>query len=86
MAEDDVADHSIEDGVAQKLQAFVVDRTPFLIATAYALVQQGLFIIADVVRIETQNMIKSRKKLPLLAEREPDSVYYIKEIITLHTF
>ena len=44
---------------------------------------QRLFVIFDVVGIESQNSEKGRKKLLLLAERELDSV---NDIIKPHTY
>jgi hypothetical protein len=45
-------------------------------------VHQRHLVILDVVGIESQYLIKRRKKLLLLAERELDS---INDVIKLHT-
>ena len=82
MAIDDVAYYGVEDGITQKLQAFVVLWATFLVTTSYTLVQEGLLVEFDVVRIEAQNTVEGRKKLLLLAERELDTV---NDIVNPHT-
>ena len=83
MTIDDIAHRSIEYGVTQELQPFVVKRLAFVVALADALVHQRHLVILDVAGIESQYRVKSRKKLLLLAEREFDSV---NNILKPHTF
>ena len=64
----------IKDGIAQELQPLVVLRTTLFVPLANTLVQQSLLVKLDVVGIETQNLVESRKKLLLLSEREPYSI------------
>ena len=54
---------------------------PVLIAPSDALVHKCLTIIVDVMRIEPKNIVESRKKLLLLAERELNTV---NDIINPH--
>ena len=82
VAIDDVANDSIEHSIAQELQTFVVLWTAFLVAASHTLVQQRLLIEADVMRIEAENTVESRKKLLLLAERE---LYLINYIYIVHS-
>ena len=73
---------SVEYSITQKLQSLVVQRLALVVALADALVHQRHLVILDVVRIESQYLVKRRKKLLLLAERELDS---INDVIKLHT-
>jgi hypothetical protein len=45
-------------------------------------VQQGLLVEVDIAGIETQNTVKSRKKLLLLTERE---LYAVNDVVNPHT-
>ena len=74
MAVDDIADCCIENRVAQELQPLIVQRLSLVIATAHTLMQQSLLIVVDLTGVEPHDVIKRRKKLLLLAEREPDMV------------
>ena len=58
MAEHDVAHNSVEDGIAQKLETFVVLRTALFVLPSYTFMQQSLLIKTDVMRIEAQNVVK----------------------------
>ena len=71
MLVDDMSHHSIQQGVAKKLQPLVVQRLAFLVAPAGTLVGQGRLIVTDVAGIEPDDVVERRKKLLLLAEREP---------------
>ena len=75
--------HRIENGIAQELQSLIVQRLAFVIALADALVHQRLTVILDVVRIKTEYLVKRRKKLLILAERE---LYSVNDVINPHTF
>jgi hypothetical protein len=44
--------------------------------------QQSLLVELDVMGIEAQNLVESRKKLLLLAERE---LYSINDVVNPHT-
>jgi hypothetical protein len=52
MAKYDIAYHCVEDGVTQKLQSLIVQRTTFLVALFDALMHQRLLIKLDVSGIE----------------------------------
>ena len=82
MVVDDVAHDGIEQCVAEKLQAFVVQRLALLVAAADALVHQCLLVVADIMGIEPHDLVERRKKLLLLAEREP---YTVNNIPKPHT-
>ena len=81
MSIDNVANHSIEDGVAQEVQTLVVHWLAFLVATSHALVQQCLLVERQVVRVEAQYLVECRKKLLLLSERE---LYMVNDIVNPH--
>jgi hypothetical protein len=76
-----IAHSSIEDGIAEEFQPLIVQRLSLLIAPSDALVHKSLTIIVDVMRIEPKNIVESRKKLLLLAERELNTV---NDIINPH--
>ena len=80
---DNVSDDGIEQGIAQEFQTFVIQGLSFVVTTAYTLVHQSLTIVADFMGIETHDVIKRRKKLLLLAERE---LYTFYNILKPHTF
>ena len=82
MAIDDITHRSIEYGIAEELQPLIVQRLALIVTFADALVHQRLLVILDVAGIETQYLVKRRKKLLLLAERELDS---INNIVKPHT-
>jgi hypothetical protein len=44
--------------------------------------KQSLLVKLDVMRIEAQNLVESRKKLLLLTERE---LYSINDVVNPHT-
>ena len=71
-----------EKGIAKELQTFVVQWFPLVITASYTLVHQRLLVVADVMRIETDDVVKGRKKLLLLAERE---LYAFNDITKPHT-
>ena len=73
---------SIENGVAQEFQTFVILRTSLFVPLANTLMQQSLLVELDVMRIKAQNVVKGRKKLLLLAERE---LYSINDVVNPHT-
>ena len=74
MAEDDVADDSVEDGIAEKLQPLVVDFLAFGVAVGNALVHQRNLIETDVVGKDAENSVQRQIKLLILSEREPYSI------------
>jgi hypothetical protein len=74
--------HRIENGIAQEFQTLIVQRLAFVIALADALVHERLTVILDVVRIKTEYLVKRRKKLLILAERELYSIYKIIQHIS----
>ena len=53
IAEDNIADYRVKHGVAQEFQPLIVLWAAFVVTAPYTLVQQGLLIEGDVVRIET---------------------------------
>ena len=79
----EIGDHIVDDCVAQEFQALIVEWLTLLVASANAFVHQCLTVILDVVRIETQYLVESRKKLLILAERELHSV---NKFINPHIF
>ena len=83
MTEHDITYYSIEYRIAQKLQSLVVDGTSFFVASGNTLMEQCLLVEGDIVGIEPQDIIKGRKKLLLLAERE---LYAINDVVNPHTF
>jgi len=83
VAIDNMAYGSIENGITKELQPLIVQRLALVVALADALVQECLAIILDMVGIEAEYLVESRKKLLLLAEREP---YAVDEIINPHIF
>lgn len=56
VSEHDVAHDGVENGVAQKFKTLVVYGPSLFVALGYALVEQCLFVQADVVRIKTDNV------------------------------
>ena len=82
VAIDDISHSRIKDGITQELQSLVVQRLSFVVALANTLVDECLTVVLDVAGIEAEYLIESRKKLLLLAEREPDS---INDVIKPHT-
>ena len=56
VAVDDVAHGSVENGVAQKFQSFVVHRLALGVALEHAFVHECQLIVADVVRIEAYDL------------------------------
>ena len=82
MAIDDMTNCCIEDGVPKKLQSLIIQRLALVVAPADTLMHQSLTVVLDVVGIEAQYLVESRKKLLFLAEREP---YSVNDIINPHT-
>ena len=58
-----------------------VDGFSLVVALRCTAVEQGCPIIVDVVRIEAQNLVKTRIKLLILAERE---LYTCYQMTNLH--
>ena len=75
--EDDVAHDCIENGVAQELQAFVVQRPSLFRAERGRLVEQGLLVDFQVAGKEAQDAVETKIRLPFLVEQEPYSVYLV---------
>lgn len=69
VVEDYLAHHCIEHGIAQELEALVVDRRTTLGMSEHRLVHQGFLVEAYLVGIEAQHITKSATKFPVLAER-----------------
>ena len=78
----DVANDSVEDSVAKKFEALIVQWLSFLVAPGHTLVHQGELVELYPVWVETEDFVKSRTKLLVLAERKPHAV---NEIINHHT-
>ena len=78
----DIAYRSIEYGISKEFQALIVQGLALVVALTDALMHQRLLVILDVAGIESQNVVKSRKKLLLLAEREP---YTVNDVTKPHT-
>ena len=57
MPEDNIADNSVKNGVAEELQSFVVDFLSFRVAVGDALVHQCHLIITNVVRKNSQYLV-----------------------------
>ena len=57
MFEHDVADDSIEDGIAQEFQPLIIDGFPLFITTRNALVKQSGLVIVNLARIESDNLV-----------------------------
>ena len=71
MTKDEIAYCCIEDGISKELQPLIVQWLALVIATPNALVHQCLLVVLDLTWIETKYLVQRRKKLLLLAEREP---------------
>ena len=57
MFEHDVADDSIEDGIAQEFQPLIIDGFSLFITTSNALVKQSGLVIVNLARIESDNLV-----------------------------
>ncbi len=77
-----IAHYSVEHRVAEKLEPLVVQRLSLVVAPGYALVHESQLVVFYVVGVEPHDVIKGRKKLLLLAERELNPVY---DIVIQHT-
>lgn len=75
--EDDFADDSIQHGIPQKLQPFVVELRTLIGVSRHRFVHQGLLIEANVSGIKAKHIAKDAIKFLFLAEREPYRVYQI---------
>ena len=82
MTVNNVTHSSVEYSITQELQSLVVQRLALVVALADALVHQRHLVILDIVGVESQYLIKRRKKLLLLTERELYSIY---DVIKPHT-
>ena len=57
MAVDDITHCSIENGIAKKLQALVVDGLALFVAMHDALVHQSQLVVADVVWVKADDVV-----------------------------
>ena len=78
----DITYSSVEYGITKKLKSLIIKRFALVVALTDAFVHQRHLVILDVAGVESQYLIKRRKKLLLLAERE---LYSINNVIKLHT-
>ena len=76
MSVDDVADDGFEDGIAEKFEAFVVERfvAEFLRSILLRLVGECRAVEIDVVRAEAHDVVESGAKLSVFGEEEFGSV------------
>ena len=82
MLVDDVPDDGIEQRIAQKLQPLVVQRLALVVALARTLVGQGCLVVADVLRIEADNVAQLPAELFLIApERQSQS---LNDVLKVH--
>jgi len=70
VVEHDVSHYGIEQCVAQKLQSLVVQGLAFLVALSRTLVGQCRFVIANVIRVETNDVAQRLSQLLVFAERQ----------------
>ena len=73
--EKDIRHDGIQDGVAQELQAFIVQRAAALGAYEGGFVQHGLLVVLYAARKKAQDAVKTKIRLSVLAEQEPYFVY-----------
>ena len=73
--EEDVGHDGVQDGVAQELQAFIVQRAAALGAYEGGFVQHGLLVVLYAARKKAQDAVKTKIRLSVLAEQEPYFVY-----------
>ena len=78
---DNIAYHGVEDGITQKFQSLVVYRFSFSVSPCHTLVHESHFVIFYLSWIESQYLVKRRKKLLLLSERE---LYFVNNDIIQH--
>ena len=69
--------HGVQDGVAQELQAFVVQRASLFRAQEDGLVQDGLLVVMDVAGEEAQDSVETKIRLSVPVEQESYFVYLI---------
>ena len=77
VAVDDVAHNGVQDGVAQEFEPFVVQGAALFGAEEGGLVEQCLAVDADVAGKEAEYPVKTKIRLPVLAEQEPYLVYLV---------
>ena len=80
MAIDDVAHHSIKNGITKKLQPFIIERPAFLVAARSTLVHQRQLIILQMMRIESDEFVKRFAQFLLVEKRKAQSVDNVFEI------
>ena len=74
---DNISYDGVEDGVTQKLQSLVVQRTSLLGADGRLLMQERLFVDLDIVRIKSEYPVKTKIRLSIPVEQEPYLIYLV---------
>ena len=74
VAVNDFAYRCVEHGIAKELKPLVVKRASFLVAVAHTAVHQGQLVVFYLAWPDTGQIVKSWKKLLILAERESNEV------------
>ena len=81
---DNITYHRTQYGITQELQALVVEQPSIIQLYRGGLMEQRLFIITDIVRIEPQHPIKTKIRLPVLSEKKSYLVYKIAKCLIQH--
>ena len=79
VAIDNISNYGIQYRIAQKLQSLVVEQSSLIGAYGGRFMQQGLLVVLQLAGVEAQDTVKTKIRLPFLAEKEPYPMYEVAQ-------